>query len=114
MSARVRLAVVVAALVLSLVVTLSSLLDVAWPGRAVATVAFFAFVPGLPIALRLGDRSIAQFATVTVAASLAGAVLLVQAMLMAGAWSPVTAQLLLAGVAGALLAGPLLRGRALR
>jgi hypothetical protein len=112
MSAVARRGVAAAALVLLVVVTLSTALDVAWPGRTLATVAFFALVPGLPVALWFGDRSVAQFVTVTVAASLTGAVLLVQGMLLAGAWNPVAAQLVLAGVAGALLAARLARGAA--
>jgi hypothetical protein len=109
MSPRGLRAIAALAIGLAAVVSVSTAFDASWPGRALATVAFFAGVPGVGIALWLGPRSIAEFATVAIAASVASAMVLIEGMLLAGAWDPVVAQLVLAAAAVGLVATWLLR-----
>lgn len=94
---------------LAAVVSASTAFDASWPGRALATVAFFASAPGVGIALWLRPRSIAEFATIAVAASVASATVLAEGMLLARAWHPVVAQLLLAAAAVVLVSAWFLR-----
>jgi hypothetical protein len=103
MTARHLPPVVAAALSLDAVVSASTALDALWPGRTVATLAFFVCVPGLAVAVWLGSSSLAELVTVAVAASIAADVLVVQAMLLAHAWHPGAAQLILGAAAAPLL-----------
>ncbi|HEV7755662.1 MAG TPA: hypothetical protein VGO94_07355 [Mycobacteriales bacterium] len=100
------------ALVLAVVVGVGTAADVHYPGRLPATVLFAAVVPGWSVLayLRLPDRALA--AILSVVASVAVFVLIAQGMVLAHAWRPEVAVVVLAAGSGVLLVGQLVRPRA--